>query len=1183
MEKLIWETTIKFDKNYLNIESNFNTKVNISTKENNSIFLKFGKKPPSYKELLKKEDYKSDFLYNISSNEIIPSSNVNNFKNPSSYKPIVKIKSVDYYKDRKNKFFNNITTRNKKHLRPLNSITSTNEEINRNVNILNVSENASPQYSDNSKNDISFSNITSSTPLRPQFSLSNLSNKENFLSSNNLIESNDKIPIKNEESPDNIIKILDISPINNQSDENITSEDKRIKDIQEHIIQENKPFFLNHNKSLDSPLNTTTHNYKNYSRNEIKEIVNKFNNNNDNLVIDIPSIMKHENEINIDNVDTNFNPFESKNDFKIFSSSESSLTPTLIITSSNDGDSSQSKTQNILKNISFNDEIDILNDIKIKDKTKDKNEKDKTEKIYKANNNNNNNDNNDNENENNNTNNNKNDNINIKDKINNNNTINNVNVIINSNKSKNNDTINDYNDINEDNKENINDNNDINEDSKDNINNNNDINEDNKENINDNNDINEDNNDIINDNNVNGCKDHVDVDDDDDKPLSIYMNKKELNIVKNENFKIKTEYNINQKDNNSYDENVKKKRKYNTSRSNHTSDNKLNKTKNLMKINKSKTSTINQKKVNKTIIKNEINNTHEIDNKNDNNINIDNIDVDDVDIDNDEEYVDEDSNINQKNFNEKENKLIKYSDEERDKTFINDICYLMREKKKDWKNKAFKENKIVWALWKQNKFNCYYVGKIVNFIKRSNCYKIKFFDGSNTTVKKEDLRYFNIKEEDVMLIELDHDRDYNEEIGHDGFYIVQIIKKIKKDTYKACILIKEFDEIHNKYFLQKSEETISVHMHQFIIPQEYVKIIEEEIEIIKKEIKNEDSFNSSNNIKKVISLKKPKIENKIFEGYKFIVTVGGEDSVNQMKKILNTEDYIEQSYANKIEIQEQIKKLGGTIYNVNSFLNISKLKNKLILQNLIVIASIPSRTEKFLLGLALKLPIVSYNWIYECINAEKVLNYNEFLLSHGYSKELNSFIGSSYSPNELFNNLKFLLIGNTNFKSTYKLLITYSGGLVIPKNQFDKNPGHCHYVICSNKASSKTEKQHINKVIHLIQDFRGGFNLFHNPTKKKSISSVSRSSSFLGSERGMVEQTEEEMDITEDDFSKDVYRTTENEDELQSSYKNNIDSSPLPMSYLNNHPVVLQDEWIIQCLINQRIVNYNNYQINYFK
>jgi len=110
-----------------------------------------------------------------------------------------------------------------------------------------------------------------------------------------------------------------------------------------------------------------------------------------------------------------------------------------------------------------------------------------------------------------------------------------------------------------------------------------------------------------------------------------------------------------------------------------------------------------------------------------------------------------------------------------------------------------------------------------------------------------------------MLIELDHDRDYNEEIGHDGFYIVQIIKKIKKDTYKACILIKEFDEIHNKYFLQKSEETISVHMHQFIIPQEYVKIIEEEIEIIKKEIKNEDSFNSSNNIKKVISLKKPKI------------------------------------------------------------------------------------------------------------------------------------------------------------------------------------------------------------------------------------------------------------------------------------------------------------------------------------
>jgi len=210
------------------------------------------------------------------------------------------------------------------------------------------------------------------------------------------------------------------------------------------------------------------------------------------------------------------------------------------------------------------------------------------------------------------------------------------------------------------------------------------------------------------------------------------------------------------------------------------------------------------------------------------------------------------------------------------------------------------------------------------------------------------------------------------------------------------------------------------------------------------------------------------------------------------------------------------------------------------------------------------------------INVNKI-----FLLYKKFNKKKNIYIYNIiYIINYCFFFFFFLLI----FKFyVFIVLITYSGGLVIPKNQFDKNPGHCHYVICSNKASSKTEKQHINKVIHLIQDFRGGFNLFHNPTKKKSISSVSRSSSFLGSERGMVEQTEEEMDITEDDFSKDVYMTTENEDELQSSYKNNIDSSPLPMSYLNNHPVVLQDEWIIQCLINQRIVNYNNYQINYFK
>ncbi|ORX79411.1 hypothetical protein BCR32DRAFT_328151 [Anaeromyces robustus] len=57
--------------------------------------------------------------------------------------------------------------------------------------------------------------------------------------------------------------------------------------------------------------------------------------------------------------------------------------------------------------------------------------------------------------------------------------------------------------------------------------------------------------------------------------------------------------------------------------------------------------------------------------------------------------------------------------------------------------------------------------------------------------------------------------------------------------------------------------------------------------------------------------------------------------------------------------------------------------------------------------------------------------------------------------------------------------------------------------------------------------------------------------------------------------------TTEFEDDPQSSFRNsNEPSSSMMTPYLKNQPVILSDEWIIQCLINQRIVNYNNYQFN---
>ena len=115
------------------------------------------------------------------------------------------------------------------------------------------------------------------------------------------------------------------------------------------------------------------------------------------------------------------------------------------------------------------------------------------------------------------------------------------------------------------------------------------------------------------------------------------------------------------------------------------------------------------------------------------------------------------------------------------------------------------------------------------------------------------------------------------------------------------------------------------------------------------------------------------------------------------------------------------------------------------------------------------------------------------------------------------------------------------------------------------------KKQLINKIDQLLQEQKIGSG------KRKS---VSRSSSFLTNNgRDIIEQTEGEMEMTEDEIL-DTEMTTEYEEDLQSSYRNLSEASSFSLSTVRNQPYILEDEWIIQCLINQRIVDYINYQIN---
>jgi len=147
----------------------------------------------------------------------------------------------------------------------------------------------------------------------------------------------------------------------------------------------------------------------------------------------------------------------------------------------------------------------------------------------------------------------------------------------------------------------------------------------------------------------------------------------------------------------------------------------------------------------------------------------------------------------------------------------------------------------------------------------------------------------------------------------------------------------------------------------------------------------------------------------------------------------------------------------------------------------------------------------------------------------------------------------------------YLVLITNSGGDIISKSQFNKNPNQCH-VIYSSKITKMEKKHLIDEINQLMQE-----------QKRKS---VSRSSSFLTTnERDILEHTEGEMEITEDEIL-NTDMTTEYEEDPQSSYRNLSETNSFSLTSVRNEPYFLVDEWIIQSLINQRMVDYLNYQFN---
>ncbi|RUS28809.1 hypothetical protein BC938DRAFT_481417 [Jimgerdemannia flammicorona] len=204
-------------------------------------------------------------------------------------------------------------------------------------------------------------------------------------------------------------------------------------------------------------------------------------------------------------------------------------------------------------------------------------------------------------------------------------------------------------------------------------------------------------------------------------------------------------------------------------------------------------------------------------------------------------------------------------------------------------------------------------------------------------------------------------------------------------------------------------------------------------------------------------------------------------------------------------------------------------KTTLSVKSVVLVAPTPKRTLKYLMALALGLPRVSIIWIHDCVKQNILLDYNRYLLSNGFSEELSAHIGCFGLRSRLclgddpgvFAGLTFHVNGGTNKKFAIETesVIEAAGGAIVSIRR--------HLIATKTAALSSRTPRHI-KCDYVISE--------KEPTAKF---------------RELIMKRFRRFEVTDIKLE-------------------GVQEGPM------NCPPVLSMEWVIQCLINQRIVDLNN-------
>ena len=160
---------------------------------------------------------------------------------------------------------------------------------------------------------------------------------------------------------------------------------------------------------------------------------------------------------------------------------------------------------------------------------------------------------------------------------------------------------------------------------------------------------------------------------------------------------------------------------------------------------------------------------------------------------------------------------------------------------------------------------------------------------------------------------------------------------------------------------------------------------------------------------------------KIFAGLSFICTGIGECR-KQRSVYYESDDGIE---FEKSHVLSLLKEAGGDICRWTEI----EEKYKKYGCRLLLVANEPRRTVKYLAALGLGIPRVSSKWIADCLENAFVFQYDSYVLSNGFSKVINSFVGSFQKLGErkLLEETSAFVNGSLNFRRNWSSLLKLCG------------------------------------------------------------------------------------------------------------------------------------------------------------